>query len=83
MATKPFVVLATSPNCVSSAKVLQVQSLLVTCVTNEKVRLCWPHEGLLEHTTSDWPPAGLCATDHHLLGLAVQPVSNPPHHSLI
>lgn len=34
---------------------------------------------MLGHTASAWPPAGLGATDHNLLGLVFQPVFNPLH----
>ena len=39
----------------------------------------WP----LGYTTSYWPPTRPCATDHHPLGPAFQPVFNPPHRLLI
>lgn len=77
MVTKPFDVLATSPSSVSPAKVLQVNSL---CVCESLVRR--PNHTGSNDTASDWPPAGICATDHHLLGLAILSVPSPPHHSL-
>lgn len=36
--------------------------------------LIWPQCHPLGHTTSDWPPAGICAAGHYTLNPAVQVV---------
>ncbi|KAK4806786.1 hypothetical protein QYF61_005582 [Mycteria americana] len=52
-------------------------------IINEEVKHYWPQYRPLGYTSSDLPPTALCATDHHPLGPAIQPIFNPPHCLLI
>ncbi|KAK4827152.1 hypothetical protein QYF61_015106, partial [Mycteria americana] len=52
-------------------------------IINEDDEQDWTQYRPLRYTTSHWPLTGLCATDHHSLGLAVQTVFHLPHHLLI
>lgn len=42
----------------------------------ENVKQYWPQYQPLVYTTSDWSPAGICATDHNPSGLDIQTVFN-------
>lgn len=44
----------------------------VTWVTNEDIKHYWPQYQPLWYTTGDWPPAGICVTDHNPSGLDIQ-----------
>lgn len=47
---------------------------------NEDVKQAWTQYLPLGYSAHCWPPAGFCfcTTDHHLLGLAIQPVFDLP-----
>lgn len=49
----------------------------ITLIINEVVKQDWTQYGPLGNTTSDKPPSGPCAADHHPLGLAFEPIFSP------
>ena len=58
------------PTLVSPAKFLRVHCPIIQII-NEDFEQDWIHYWHLEHTSSYWPPARLCATDHHPLAWPV------------
>ena len=46
----------------------------ISQVINEDVEKDWPQYWFLGYSATYWPPTGLRAMDHNLLGPAIQPV---------
>lgn len=51
----------------------------IILLTNEHVEQDWTQHCPMHCSAGYWSPASLCATEHHPLGLAIQPVFSPVH----
>lgn len=81
MAAQPSSVSVSPPSDISKLSEATLCPFIQTI--NEVVKQQWHKYWPLGYITSYWPTTRLHSTDHHPLGLAIEPVFNPPRCLLI